>query len=58
MILAAIMAGFIVRARKSPWIETQGESSIAEAGKVRARKSPWIETYKSGALVENMGQGS
>ena len=35
-----------VRARKSPWIETEWRLMDAEFNAVRARKSPWIETDK------------
>ena len=34
----------IVRARKSPWIETEELDQFAGPEEVRARKSPWIET--------------
>ena len=34
----------LVRARKSPWIETFSVSLFIFCLPVRARKSPWIET--------------
>ena len=36
----------IVRARKSPWIETYQTCRIIYLILVRARKSPWIETHQ------------
>ena len=39
-----------VRARKSPWIETEFVATV-EVGGVRARKSPWIETL--GSIITN-----
>ena len=43
----------LVRARKSPWIETGKIFSFCGEVAIRARKSPWIETFylRSSALL-------
>ena len=44
--ISSILLNNIVRARKSPWIETRNTWRDLEVTYVRARKSPWIETLK------------
>ena len=56
--LANSLFGIAVRARKSPWIETEKTQHVFFVGFVRARKSPWIETFID-LTVEVIGsQGS
>ena len=47
------LAELMVRARKSPWIETRSYAMAGGGVIVRARKSPWIETPRSGRSDRN-----
>ena len=49
---------WIVRARKSPWIETCEPQQIGSVRIVRARKSPWIETSNLNGAENRRSQGS
>ena len=47
----------MVRARKSPWIETDPDGIWRRAPDVRARKSPWIETGIIGRMFQTAQSG-
>ena len=47
----------IVRARKSPWIETTTSNVSVSVLSVRARKSPWIETNQTYTQVVARSSG-
>ena len=56
-VLSSAFVSPLVRARKSPWIETENASDYQPDSKVRARKSPWIETVSHASLVYSVQSG-